>query len=90
MLTKFLTIKGKVQGVFYRRSARNKAKELGINGWVKNEKNGDVIILAQANDNQIADFILWCKQGPEGAQVETVIDEKHNTDQLYSSFEIIH
>ncbi|GAC1598892.1 MAG: acylphosphatase [Ginsengibacter sp.] len=90
MLTKFLTIKGKVQGVFYRKSARNKAKELDIKGWVKNERNGDVVVLAQGHENQIEEFISWCKQGPEGAKVETVIDEKHNTDQLYSSFEIIH
>lgn len=90
MLTMFLTIKGKVQGVFYRKSARNKARELGINGWVKNERNGDVIILAQGLKQQMDDFINWCKKGPDGAEVEKVIDEKHSTDQVYSSFEILH
>ncbi len=90
MLTMFLTIKGKVQGVFYRKSARDKAKQLDIKGWVKNERNGDVLILAQGHEHNMTEFILWCKRGPEGANVMTVIEEKHNTDQLFSSFEIIH
>ncbi len=89
MLTMFLTIKGKVQGVFFRKSARNKARELGINGWVKNERNGDVIILAQGLEQQMNDFINWCKKGHDGAVVEKVIHEKHSTDQVYSSFEIL-
>lgn len=90
MLTVFLTIKGKVQGVFYRKSARIKAEQLGIKGWVKNEKSGDVLILAQGDEQKMNEFISWCKQGPERAIVENVIIEKHNTDQAYSDFEILH
>ncbi len=60
---------GKVQGVFYRASTRKKAHELGINGWVKNETDGSVLIAAEGEENQLKALIEWCKQGPAHARV---------------------
>jgi acylphosphatase len=74
-----LIITGKVQGVFYRASARRKANELGITGWIKNNKDGNVEVIASGDDTQIEKFINWCKQGPDNAVVERVIvKEKEN------------
>ncbi len=63
---------GKVQGVFFRRSARIKADELGIVGWVKNRDDGGVEALAQGTREKVDQFIKWCKKGPPFAKVENV------------------
>ena len=68
-----LLIKGKVQGVFYRASARNVAENLAITGWVKNTKEGDVEAVISGNDEKLLQFVNWCRQGPPAAAVSEVI-----------------
>ena len=67
-----ITISGKVQGVFYRASAKEKADEWGIRGFARNEKNGDVYIEAEAAEEVVYKFIKWCNQGPIRAKVEKI------------------
>lgn len=70
--TLHLVIEGKVQGVFYRASAKEKADEMKITGWVKNTKEGNVEIVCQAGEATLQQFINWCKQGPPRAIVKHV------------------
>ena len=72
METVNLLIKGKVQGVFYRASARDKAVELGITGWVKNTQDGNVEIVASGGKESLKEFIEWCHEGPSRAKVTAV------------------
>ena len=72
MPTIHLLISGKVQGVFYRASAKELAERLKINGWVKNTKEGDVEVLASGSDENLSKFAEWCKKGPSGANVTNV------------------
>ncbi|MTI30977.1 acylphosphatase [Xanthovirga aplysinae] len=67
-----ILVEGKVQGVYYRLSAQEKALELGINGFVKNKNSGGVYIEAEGTATQIEAFLLWCHQGPALAKVEKV------------------
>lgn len=69
-------VTGKVQGVFYRASAQAKAKELGLNGWVRNEADGSVLIEAEGQDQKLDKLVAWCQQGPGAAQVEGVHTEE--------------
>ena len=64
-----LIIKGKVQGVFYRASAKEKAEDLGLTGWVKNTPEGYVEIMATGEMDVLERFITWCKKGPSRAFV---------------------
>lgn len=73
MRTVQLRIKGKVQGVFYRATAKDVAEETGIKGWVKNTPEGDVEIVASGEDGQLEKFIAWCREGPPRARVTDVI-----------------
>ena len=73
METVHLVIKGKVQGVYYRASAKEKANELGIKGWIKNTPGGDVEIMAGGNKEQLEKFIEWCRRGPKHAEVIDVV-----------------
>jgi len=67
-----ITVSGRVHGVFYRASTRDKAMELGVKGWVKNETNGTVYIEAEGPREALDKLIDWCKQGPTHANVENV------------------
>ncbi|HVG17227.1 MAG TPA: acylphosphatase [Chitinophagaceae bacterium] len=69
MKTFHLIASGKVQGVFYRDSAKATAQALDLNGWVKNCKNGDVEILVSGPEREVSQFIEWCKAGPANASV---------------------
>ena len=73
MSTHQILVSGKVQGVFYRVSAKKKAKELSITGWVTNKENGDVEILATGDESDLAELESWCRLGPAGADVTNVI-----------------
>ncbi|HVK47168.1 MAG TPA: acylphosphatase [Pseudobacter sp.] len=67
-----IIVTGKVQGVFYRQSTKERAHALNITGYVKNLPNGTVQILASGTTEQLLQLVLWCKQGPARAVVEEV------------------
>jgi acylphosphatase len=73
MVSRQLLIKGKVQGVFFRASAKKIAEELALRGWVKNTHNGDVEAMVTGNENAVLQFIKWCHKGPREAVVKEVI-----------------
>lgn len=67
-----LTVSGKVQGVFYRKSAAVEGRAIGISGFVKNLPNGNVYAEAQGTEAQLDAFLSWCRRGPERARVDAV------------------
>lgn len=67
-----LTIHGKVQGVFFRKQAQEKAKELRVTGWVANDADGTVSLVAEGEENAVNTLIDWCRSGPSTAQVDKV------------------
>ena len=71
-----IVVTGKVQGVYYRQSTREKAAELQITGEVKNMPDDSVHIIATGEEVKIESFVTWCKQGPPGAKVEHVTVEE--------------
>lgn len=76
MKTVRLTIKGKVQGVFYRATAKDFADDMGIKGWVRNLPDRNVEIRATGSKELLQRFIDWCKHGPPKARVDEVIVEE--------------
>lgn len=84
-----IRVYGKVQGVFFRASARDKAEALGILGWVKNEPDGSVRLEAEGPEDKLQEFLSWCKQGPTHAKVEKVVYEE-DKPQGFARFEIRH
>jgi acylphosphatase len=89
MKTYRLHITGKVQGVWYRASAKDKAISLGLKGKVWNEPDGAVGALVQGPEEVVAQFIEWCKEGPMLAEVDEVIVSEHSMTEILASFEII-
>jgi acylphosphatase len=83
-----ITVKGKVQGVFYRASTKAVADQLGVKGYVKNEPNGDVFIEAEGDKFALEMFLEWCHEGPQDAEVNSV---ETNEGELknYRNFEVV-
>jgi acylphosphatase len=82
-----IVVKGRVQGVFFRKSAQEKAYELRISGYVFNEPNGSVYIEAEGMDEDLEEFIQWCHEGPDGAEITDVKVNK-GVFKNYEDFEI--
>lgn len=86
-----IRVEGRVQGVFFRDSARRQAALLGINGFALNGADGSVYIEAQGKAEQIERFLQWCRCGPRWARVEGVsVEEVAVTEGApgFSGFEI--
>lgn len=87
-MTVHLLIKGKVQGVFYRASARDVAEQLELKGWIRNTEDDDVEAVACGDPDQVKEFIEWCKKGPSRARVDKVIVTEKE-DESFDSFRIV-
>ncbi len=82
-----LTIRGKVQGVFFRAETKDQADKLGIGGWVRNCADGSVEIFAQGEATALKKFEAWCTHGPERAEVTHIEKETQKIAKL-TRFEI--
>ena len=67
-----IKVTGKVQGVWFRANTKEKANELGLSGFVKNEPDGSVYIEVSGKKNLLDHFIKWLKKGPELARVDSI------------------
>lgn len=63
---------GSVQGVFFRVEARDRARSLGLGGWVRNRPDGAVEAVFEGDDERIESMLAWCGRGPRGAWVDNV------------------
>ncbi len=73
-------VKGRVQGVWFRKFTQNVANELGIGGYVRNLEDGSVEVVATVPDGVWEKFLAALKKGPPLARVdEIVIKEHHHT-----------
>ncbi len=75
MIGKRLTIKGRVQGVSFRFYTQLKAQELGLFGYVINQKNGTVFIEVIGELSQINNFVKWCHIGSPASKVVQIVQE---------------
>lgn len=83
-----IRVTGKVQGVFFRASTKAVADQMEVRGKVKNEKDGSVLIEAEASEMILEMFVEWCAKGPEKAVVESV-EVTDGALQGYTNFAVI-
>jgi acylphosphatase len=70
--TKRYLVRGRVQGVGFRWFVEREAHMLGIAGWVRNNHDGSVEILAQGTRNQLSGLHSRLREGPRAARVDAV------------------
>ena len=73
--TRRLVIKGLVQGVGFRYAMMAQARLLGVNGWVRNRRDGSVEAMLAGDAGQVAAMLEWSRRGPGGAAVDAVMVE---------------
>jgi len=72
-------VSGQVQGVWFRASTKQKADELGLNGWVRNTPDGCVEAVFEGEEELVEKMINWCGHGPPMARVENIKVKKQQT-----------
>ena len=75
-------IRGRVQGVAYRAWAQMTALDLGLEGWVRNRRGGDVEALFKGPAEVVASMIDACRQGPPGARVDDIIEREASPGEM--------
>ncbi|HAT8180660.1 TPA: acylphosphatase [Legionella pneumophila] len=68
-------VSGRVQGVWYRASAKKMAEQLMIGGWARNLADGRVEVFACGKEDKLEEFYTWLQQGPLNARVDACIRE---------------
>ena len=81
-------VTGRVQGVFFRASARQVGEGLGLRGWVRNRGDGAVEGHLQGDRAMVAAMLDWCREGPPGAAVERLTCEPVPVDTNLAGFTI--
>ncbi len=71
-MRKRVVVHGRVQGVFFRDSIRQRAQAAGVTGWVANRPDGTVEAVFEGDDDAVETLVRWVHEGPRGAGVERV------------------
>lgn len=66
------TVRGRVQGVSFRYYVRERARQLNLSGWVRNERDGSVTVVAEGPEDQLNKLLSFVHRGPTGARVDDV------------------
>jgi acylphosphatase len=85
---KHLNIKvhGRVQGVGFRYEAKKCARMLSIAGFIRNEPDGSVYIEAEGDEDALKKLVVWCRRGPESAEVKRVEEDWTAPLKSFNSF----
>ena len=75
-------IRGRVQGVGYRAWVEHTAGTCGLEGWVRNRRDGSVEALFAGTPKHVADMVALCRHGPPSARVDSVTSETASVDEL--------
>jgi acylphosphatase len=67
-----IVVHGRVQGVGFRDAAVQAAFTLGIQGWVRNRRDGSVEAFAQGDEAAVERFVQWCRRGPPLARITDI------------------
>ena len=82
-----VVVRGQVQGVFFRDSAREEAEREGVAGWVSNRDDGGVEAVFEGDPDAVERLVEWCRSGPSSADVDDVEATEEEPEGL-SAFEV--
>lgn len=88
MIGRRARIYGRVQGVFFRNWTADRARALGVTGWVRNRLDGSVELVAYGDDQPVQALLAACRTGPPAARVERVEVDIAEDEGLRSGFRV--
>lgn len=83
-----VNVKGRVQGVGFRYSTQRQANRLGVAGWVRNERDGSVTVVAEGPKAAVDEMVRWLQEGPGFAKVADMDLREYPYEGRYSSFTV--
>ena len=83
-----LIVEGRVHGVGFRFTTRDKGKILGLTGWVKNNPDGSVEVLAEGEEENLSKLLEFCRNGPSMAHVVDIKINWSDCEDEFDSFSI--
>ena len=81
-IIRHVTVRGRVQGVGYRAFVEHAALKRGIEGWVRNRRDGSVEALFAGVPDAVAAMIEACRRGPFAARVDALDQREGSEDEL--------
>jgi acylphosphatase len=81
-------IHGRVQGVFFRNWAMERARALGVRGWVRNRRDSSVELVAYGEDEAVETLVAACRTGPPAASVERIEVESEEGEGPLAGFRV--
>lgn len=85
-----LKVRGRVQGVFFRASALEEARALGVSGWVSNCSDGSVEMAAEGPRVRLEMLAAWAHRGPPAARIDSVEEQWSEFRGEFSGFVLRH
>jgi acylphosphatase len=86
-IARLLSVRGRVQGVFFRDSTRREAMRRGVRGWAANRADGSVEVYLEGGPAEVRAVLDYCRRGPRGALVQEV-EVRDCAPQGASGFEV--
>ena len=87
-LCRHVLVTGRVQGVGFRWHAADRARDLGLGGWVRNRLDGRVEAWLEGEPAAVEAMLAWLEIGPRSARVDR-LETSEKAGQGWSSFEIV-
>jgi acylphosphatase len=84
-----VVVHGRVQGVFFRSTLRDRARSRHVAGWARNRPDGAVEAVFEGEPDAVESMVRFCREGPRGATVERLQVGEERSEGL-SGFEIRH
>jgi acylphosphatase len=75
-------IRGRVQGVGYRAWVDHEARRVGLQGWVRNRRDGSVEAVFEGAEDIVKGMIESCRSGPSSARIDDIAENDAQTDEL--------
>ena len=84
----YAIVTGRVQGVSFRYYTVQRARELGVVGWVRNRQDGRVEVVAEGTTSQLEALLAFLHKGPPAAKVQSLETEWRPPTDDYSDFDV--
>lgn len=81
-------VTGRVQGVGFRYFTMQQARRLGLDGWVRNESDGSVRVVAEGSRESLDEFLVRLRNGPSGARVDGINADWSSACGSFSGFAV--
>ena len=83
-------VSGIVHHVFFRASTRDRARSLGLSGFVRNLPDGRVEAVFEGEEEKVKEAVQFCRKGPPGARVDNMEIKKEDYKGEFAGFEILY